>query len=135
MNPFKSLCSPSCKELPILFCKKVAEVKIFLSYQTLVLKSTCRSKFHFTAGSFRIIVLCSIQLKLGCLEGVFKIHNLDMVLLESNVTMHVKLCLSGTRTQLKISDVTKTRNGLESGLANGLSQFLWNASFVTVLLF
>ena len=32
-------------------------------------------------------------------------------------------------------DVTKMRNGLESGLANGLSQFLWNATFITVLLF
>ena len=32
-------------------------------------------------------------------------------------------------------NVTKTRNGLEFGLANGLSQFLWNASFITVLLF
>ena len=31
-------------------------------------------------------------------------------------------------------DVTKMRNRLESGLANGLSQFLWNASFITVLL-
>ena len=32
-------------------------------------------------------------------------------------------------------DVTKMRNGLETGLENGLSQFLCKASFITVLLF
>ena len=32
-------------------------------------------------------------------------------------------------------DVTKTWNGLKSGLAVGPSQFLWNASFITVILF
>ena len=34
-----------------------------------------------------------------------------------------------------MADMTKTRNRPESRLANGLSQFLWNASFITVLLF
>ena len=32
-------------------------------------------------------------------------------------------------------DMTKTRNGLENGLVNGLSQILWKASCIIVLLF
>ena len=33
------------------------------------------------------------------------------------------------------TDMTKTRNGLENGLVNGLSQIVWKASCITVKLF
>ena len=34
-----------------------------------------------------------------------------------------------------VPDMTKTRNGLENGLVNGLSQTVWKASCITVKLF
>ena len=69
---------------------------------------------------------------------VFKVSSYKIQGFIKVMFTRMKLCLFLSLLVLKhasIVDMTKTRNGLESGLVHGLNRILWIASYITVLLF
>ena len=48
---------------------------------------------------------------------------------------HSSMLLTSLNFFIKSLNRTKTRNGLENGLINGLSQIVWKATCITVQLF